>query len=139
MPPLLKFNRQKRTMKKKIQIEYPLNPSSGSVIWGAISTPSGLERWFADDVRKEGKKFIFKWGKTESRDAEIINNRTESFIRFHWTDEEPRTYFEFKIHYNELTKDHSLEVIDFVDSTEEDDTRSLWNSQIDVLKRVFGI
>ena len=41
--------------------------------------------------------------------------------------------------YNELTKDHSLEVIDFVDSTEEDDTRSLWNSQIDVLKRVFGI
>jgi hypothetical protein len=50
-----------------------------------------------------------------------------------------RNRSEFKIHYNELTKDHSLEVIDFVDSTEEDDTRSLWNSQIDVLKRVFGI
>lgn len=126
-------------MKKKIRIEYPLNPSSCSVIWGAISTPSGLERWFADDVRKEGKRFVFQWGKSESRDAEIINNRTESFIRFHWTDEEPRTYFEFKIHYNELTKDHSLEVIDFVDPTEEDDTKNLWNSQIDVLKRVFGI
>ena len=30
------------SMKKKIRIEYPLNPASGSILWGAISTPSGL-------------------------------------------------------------------------------------------------
>ena len=35
------------SMKKKIRIEYPLNPASGSILWGAISTPSGLQRWFA--------------------------------------------------------------------------------------------
>ena len=40
------------SMKKKIRIEYPLNPASGSILWGAISTPSGLQRWFADNVSK---------------------------------------------------------------------------------------
>lgn len=41
------------SMKKKIRIEYPLNPASGSILWGAISTPSGLQRWFADIVSKK--------------------------------------------------------------------------------------
>ncbi len=44
-----------------------------------------------------------------------------------------------KIHYNELTTDHSLEITDFVEPGEEDDTRSLWDSQIETLKRVFGV
>ena len=106
-------------MKKKIKIEYPLNPASGMILWNAISTPAGLERWFADKVSKEGRTYIFKWGKTEVREAEIINSRTEYFIRFHWKDDtESRSYFEFKILYNELTSDHILEVTDFV---EDDD------------------
>ena len=41
-----------KSMKKKIRIEYPLNPASGTILWGAISTPSGLQRWFADNVSK---------------------------------------------------------------------------------------
>lgn len=85
------------SMKKKIRIEYPLNPASGSILWGAISTPSGLQRWFADNVSKINKTYTFKWGKTETRNAEILNQRTESFIRFHWIDDDPKTYFELKI------------------------------------------
>lgn len=128
-------------MKRKIHIEYPLNPSSGTIIWNAISTPAGLERWFADKVtRITDKIFTFRWGKTETRTAEIVNMRTEYFIRFHWTDEkESKTYFELKIQYNELTTDHILEVTDFTDPGEEDDARELWNSQIDTLRRVFGL
>ncbi len=127
-------------MKKKIHIEYPLNPASGTVLWGAISTPSGLQRWFADKVTKtENKIFTFQWGKTETRTAEIINLRNEYFIRFHWTDEEPKTYFELKIQYNELTNDYELIVTDFTDTSEEEDTINLWNSQIDVLRRTCGV
>ena len=84
-------------MKKKIRIEYPLNPSSGSIIWATISTPSGLQRWFADKVSNVGKLFTFQWGKTETRKAEVINFRTESFIRFHWADEDTKTFFELKL------------------------------------------
>lgn len=127
------------SMKKKIRIEYPLNPASGSILWGAISTPSGLQRWFADNVSKINKTYTFKWGKTETRNAEILNQRTESFIRFHWIDDDPKTYFELKIHYNELTKDHLLEVTDFAIPGEEDDTRNLWNSQIEILRRICGV
>ena len=78
-------------------------------------------------------------GKTETRNAEIINLRTESFVRFHWSDEEPRTYFELKIHYNELTSDLSLEVTDFADAGEEEDVINLWDSQIETLRRACGI
>lgn len=142
MPPLLK-NTNKNTrnvMKRKTQIEYPLNPSSSIIIWNAISTTAGLQRWFADQVTKDGKTYTFRWGKTETRQAIVVNGRPEFFIRFHWLDdEESKSYFEMKIHYNELTTDHSLEITDFVEPGEEDDTRSLWDSQIETLKRVFGV
>ena len=126
-------------MKRKIRIEYPLNPSSGTIIWSAISTPAGLQRWFADEVSKSGKIYTFRWGKSEVRNAEIINMRYESFIRFHWMDYEPRTYFELKMYYNELTTDHLLEVTDFAEADEEEDVRNLWDSQIEMLRRVFGL
>ena len=127
-------------MKRKVKIEYPLNPTSGIIIWNAISTPAGLERWFADKVSRNGKIFTFQWGKTEKREAEIINTRSEIFVRFHWKDdEESKSYFELKILYNELTSDHILEVTDFTTPEDEEDTINLWNSQIDVLRRVFGV
>lgn len=126
-------------MKKKIQIEYPLNPASGTILWAAISTPSGLQRWFADDVSQRGKTYSFRWGKTETREAELINSRSDTFMRFHWTDDEPRTYFELKIHHNELTNDHSIEVTDFADEGEENDLKTLWDSQIEELRRVCGV
>ena len=100
--------------------------------------------WFAEMVllimfQKINKTYTFKWGKTETRNAEILNQRTESFIRFHWIDDDPKTYFELKIHYNELTKDHLLEVTDFAIPGEEEDTRNLWNSQIEILRRICGV
>lgn len=127
-------------MMKKILIEYPLSQGTVHVIWNAISVPSGLERWFADKVTKNDKTFTFQWGKTETREAKLINLRSEHFIRFHWVDdEEPKSYFELKVQYNELTKDHMLTVVDFAEEGEEDDQISLWNSLIGNLKRVYGL
>lgn len=83
--------------------------------------------------------FSFRWGKTEMRTAELINSRTDSFVRFHWTDEEPRTFFELKIYYIELTNDHTLEITDFAEEGEEDDLTKLWDSQIEELRRVCGV
>ena len=126
--------------KQKIHCEYPMASASPTVLWNAISTASGLQGWFADKVTRNGKVFTFHWGKTETRDAEITNFRSESFIKFHWKDDDdPKSFFEFKILYNELTADNILEVTDCVEPEDEDDTVNLWNSQIDVLKRVFGL
>lgn len=126
--------------KEKIHIEYPLKATSRNIIWGAISTPTGLENWFANTVTARDKIFSFTWGKTETREAEIINIRVNSFIRFHWIDEEEsKTYFELKMDYNELTGDYMLEITDFAEADETEDQKGLWDSQIDTLKRTCGM
>lgn len=126
--------------KEKIHIEYLLTATSKNIIWGAISTPSGLENWFADKVKADDKIYTFSWGKTESRQAEMTNSRTYSFIRFHWLDdEEPKAYFEFKMNYNELTGDYVLEITDFAEPNEVNDLIDLWNSQVETLRRENGM
>jgi len=124
--------------REKLQIEYMLNMVSPTILWTHISTPSGLAGWFSDDVRIIGKRYTFKWLKHE-QEAEQIAIRMNHFIRFRWLDDEDtKYYFEFKIHLDELTQDTILEIIDFVEPGEEADTISLWNSQVEALKRCLG-
>ena len=126
--------------KTKVRMEYMLKGGSNSIVWSIISTPSGLETWFADKVTSSDKIFTFRWGKTESRQAEVVGIRSNSYIRFHWKDDEERkSYFELKINYNELTEDLMLEVIDFAYPDEIDDVKDLWESDIEKLKRVSGL
>ena len=125
--------------KQKIHLQYPLNATSKAILWNAISTPSGLEGWFADGVQSDNKTVTFFWGKTESRSAEIIAVRAYSFIRFRWTDlKNSRDYFEFRMSNSELTNDFTLEIIDFAAENEVDDMRELWDSQVETLRRVCG-
>ena len=125
--------------RKKIHLEYLLNATSKSILWSAISTPSGLEGWFADRVNTNDKVVTFFWGKTERRDAEIIALRAYSYIRFRWLDDEnEREYFELRMANNELTNDFVLEVTDFTDADDEAGMHELWDSQVDTLRRTCG-
>ncbi|MBP1614092.1 MAG: hypothetical protein H6Q13_1540 [Bacteroidetes bacterium] len=125
--------------REKLHLEYLLNATSRNIIWSAISTPTGLEGWFADKVVSDDKIVTFHWGKTEKREAEIIAIRAYSFIRFRWVDDEnERDYFEFKMTNNELTGDYVLEITDFAPLDEMDDQKELWDSQIDTLRRSGG-
>lgn len=126
--------------KEKIKMEYMLKAGSSSIVWSIISTPSGLETWFADKVTSKDKRYTFRWGKTEVREAELINSRSNSFVRFHWLDDEERkSYFELRMLYNELTEDLMLEVTDWAEPDEIDDVKDLWDSDIEKLKRVSGL
>jgi uncharacterized protein YndB with AHSA1/START domain len=125
--------------KVKVHLEYMLRATSKSIIWAAISTPSGLEGWFADRVSSDNKSFTFYWGKTESRTAEIIGLRAFAFIRFRWEDAtDEREYFEMRMSNNELTNDYVLEITDFAEDDEADDMKELWDSQMDTLRRTCG-
>ena len=121
--------------KMKVVLEYVLSSQSVPMIWEAIATAPGLTSWFADDVQADGKNFSFIWGKQESREAELINCRQNTYVRFHWLDDEPGTYFEMRILKNDLTSNYSLEITDFADSDAEDDVRSLWETSMDALRR----
>ncbi len=126
--------------KIKFQQEYMLKAGSANIVWNIISTPSGLETWFADKVIAKDKTYTFRWGKIESREAEILNYRANSFVRFHWKDDEnPKSYFELRLVYNELTEDLMLEITDWAEPDELEDQKELWNSDIEKLKRVSGL
>lgn len=125
--------------RKKIHLEYLLNATSKSILWSAISTPTGLESWFADRVQSDEKRVAFFWGKTEKREAEIVAMRAYSFIRFHWLDDKnERDYFELKMSNSELTNDYVLEITDFADADEVTDLEELWESQVETLRRTCG-
>jgi uncharacterized protein YndB with AHSA1/START domain len=124
-------------MQEKYKIEYTLK-SSPKVLFTRLSTPWGLAEWFADDVRQEDDTFIFVWNNTE-QEATIVNKKPNSYIRFHWLDDEDEeTYFEFKISVDELTRDVALEITDFAEPEDKEDAIELWNSQIEELKLLIG-
>ena len=126
--------------KEKIHMEYMLKAGSGNIVWSIIGTPSGLETWFADRVTVDDKVFTFHWGKTEQRKAELTHLRANSFIRFHWLDDEDKkSYFELRISQNELTDDLILEVTDWAEADEIEDLQDLWDSEIEKMKRVSGL
>lgn len=123
----------------KVHLEYLLNATSKGILWNAISTPSGLENWFADSVEVDDKMVTFHWGKTEKREAKITSIRPFSYIRLHWLDaEHEHDYFEIRMTNNELTNDFVLEIVDFAAPDEADDLRELWDSQVDTLRRTCG-
>ncbi len=125
--------------RQKIHLEYLLNATSRNILWAAISTPTGLEDWFADRVQSDDKVVTFFWGKTERREAEIVGVRAFSFIRFRWLDcENQREYFELKMTNNELTNDFVLEITDFADEGETADLQELWDSEVETLRRTYG-
>lgn len=125
--------------KIQFQLEYVIN-SSPKVLYNRLATPSGLSEWFADDVNIENnfQTYIFMWDGSAVK-AHIIAKKEFSFIRFKWEDDEEKDqYFEFRIQIDELTKDLSLIITDFVEPDEKKDSIQLWNTQIDKLKHVLG-
>lgn len=126
--------------KRKISLEYSLDNVSGAVLWNAISTPSGLQTWMADNVTVKDRIFTFEWSKDEVRQAEMTALRPNSHIRFHWLDDDdPKSFFELRIESNELTGDYSLLIEDVVDEEEAEEIAELWDFEVETLLRQCGM
>ncbi len=123
--------------KEKYSIEIPIQ-SSQKVLFNRLSTAGGLNEWFADDVRIQGKIFTFVWEGTDQQ-AEMVNRKDLKYVRFHWLDDEDdKTYFEFKLNVDELTGDLAIIVTDFAEPDEIQDAKDLWITQISELKHILG-
>jgi hypothetical protein len=120
--------------KEKFELEYVVN-CSPKVLYNRLSSASGLSEWFADDVSVNGKRFTFIWDGV-GQEAELAFKKENLLVRFNWLEDE--TFFEFKITRDELTGDVSLLITDFIENGELEGTRSLWDSQVALLKHVIG-
>lgn len=123
--------------KEKFQIEFNLK-STEKVLFNRLSTAGGLNEWFAENVKVQGKIYTFEWSGAE-QEAEMVNKKDLKYVRFHWLDDEDdKAYFEFKINVDELTGDLALIVTDFAEPDEIEDAKELWVSQINELKHILG-
>jgi uncharacterized protein YndB with AHSA1/START domain len=124
--------------KIKFELEIPIR-ASPNMLYQYISSPSNLQEWFADKVNSRGKMFTFIWEGAEEK-AELITKKSDERIRFKWLEsKDDESYFEIKIQVDALTKDVSLIVTDFADDEDEvEESKQLWENQIDELKHTIG-
>ena len=124
--------------KEKFHIEYVFDKVSRRSLWNHLTSPPGLSSWFADDVNVEGDKYVFMWNKTKEN-AKVVFMKPETCVRYKWEEDEDSVYFEFRIHIIELTGSVALEITDFAEPSEKSDSISLWDTQVDELKRTLGV
>jgi hypothetical protein len=104
-----------------------------------MSTPSGLEEWFAPEVHIRGDVFTFLW-EGEERKAKLVAKKKEQMVRYQWLDENDAdsNFFELNIKIDEMTGELALLITDFAEEGEEDDQKMLWDEAIEELKRHIG-
>lgn len=125
--------------KVRYEIEFPIN-SSPQLLYQYISSPSGLQEWFADKVNSRGDFFTFEWNDSQEY-ARLASKKTGEKIKFKWVDENKKDteyYFEIRILEDELTKDVSLLIVDFAEEDELEESKQLWENQVSDLKHVIG-
>ncbi len=124
-------------MSKKIlyTLEYPVRCSPG-ILYEFLSTPAGLQEWFADKVDERDGMFTFGWNGTEDK-ADLLDKEEAKFIRFHWTHTAKEEYFEFSIEKSEVTNQTILIVKDFAEKKDIKDQSQLWEYQVkDLFHRI---
>lgn len=122
--------------KNLFTVEVPVR-CSPSILFEFLSTPSGLQEWFADEVDQREDTFYFSWdGSTD--EAELLESEENVFVKFRWDYYSDDEYFELRIAQSDVTNETILQVSDFADKAEIKDQQQLWNRQINDLKHRIG-
>ena len=127
-----------KSKKIKYSVEFNFPQTATNILWSNISTPRGLENWFADSVQNQDNEWTFTWDKTTQK-AHCVSNRANTLIKFRWNNDSKDHYFEFKLFENELVHITTLIITDFALEEELDTDKQLWESQISILKHNLGI
>jgi len=130
------------TMEKfKFITEFELR-SSPKVLFPYISTPSGLEQWFAEKVIVlPNQRFDFQWD-GDSHVAKQTGLRINKAVKFEFentsVDDLDNNHLEIKLEVSELTQTTFLRVTDYSAIKDEAELISLWNGFMDNLKEIVG-
>lgn len=122
--------------KQQFTLEYPVR-CSPSILFEFLSTPAGLQEWFADKVDERDNVFSFSWNGATDK-AEVTGSEEDKFIRFHWLHAPDEEFFEFSIEKSEVTNQTILVIRDFADKGEVKDQSQLWSYQVKDLFHRLG-
>ncbi|MGM0947217.1 MAG: START-like domain-containing protein [Bacteroidota bacterium] len=129
-------------VKNKFVADYQINASK-KIVFQYLSTASGLEEWFADEVKiNEDKAYIFNFD-GEDHHAKLASLRINSHVKFEFYDptnpeEKDHAFIEFKLEENELTQTLFLKVIDYSDGYDDEELTAIWEGLIGKLKEIIG-
>ncbi len=127
--------------KYKFVTEFELR-ASPKVLFPYISTPSGLEQWFAEKVNVMPDHIMdFKWD-GDSHIARQVSMRLNKSIRFEFENTSENNtdnnYMELKLEVSELTQTTFLRVTDYSMNNDQQEMQSIWDGFIDALKEIVG-
>ncbi len=128
----------------KISIERELRSKSANIIWSLMSTPEGLAKWLADEVKRDGDTLTFTWGNPwshhETRTASLIDKKDNEYIRLRWSEEEYRdTYLELRMEKSDITDDYILVITDYAPDGDTATLEDIWDANMEALHRSTGL
>ncbi|MBS1580223.1 MAG: ATPase [Bacteroidetes bacterium] len=123
--------------KQLYTLEYKVR-CSPSILFEFLSTPTGLQEWFADKVDEWEGVLSFSWGGGTPDKAKILDQEDNKFIRYQWLHTEKSEYFEFRIATTEISNQTILIISDFAEKAEIKDQSQLWDYQIKELFHRLG-
>lgn len=122
--------------KQLYTLEYPVR-SSPAILYGFLSTPAGLQEWFAEKVDERDGVFSFTWNGSTDK-AERLESEDDKFIRFRWVHAPDNEYFEFRIEKSEVSNQTILVIKDFAEKKDVQDQKQLWDFQVNDLCHRIG-
>jgi hypothetical protein len=117
-------------------LEFPIR-CSPPILFEFISTPVGLQEWFADEVNQRENQFSFSWNGSVDH-AELLEEFENEYVRFRWDYYRENEFFEFRIEQSPVTNETILKITDFAEKNELKDAERLWNTQVNDLKHRTG-
>ncbi len=125
-----------KSKKAMFTVEYPVR-CSPAILYEFLSTPNGLQEWFADKVDQKEDTFFFSWN-SSTDEAERVGFEENEFVRYRWEYYGDEEFFEFRIMQSPVTNETILQITDFADKTDVKDQQQLWNTQVSDLKHRIG-
>lgn len=129
-------------LKDQFVADYQLNASK-KIVFNYLSTASGLEDWFADEVKiNEDKNYIFYFD-GQDHYARLVVVKANLHVRWEFFDPKAPlaasdSFIEFKLDETELTQSLFLKVTDQTNQYEADELEAIWDGMIAKLKETIG-
>lgn len=133
----LRFKDFEMSKKQLFTVEFKVR-CSPSILFEFLSTPSGLQEWFADKVDEWEGVLSFSWNGGTPDKAIVVDQEEDKFIRYHWLHTEKGEYFEFRIMKTEISNQTILVITDFAEKNDIKDQTQLWDYQVKELFHRLG-
>ena len=117
-------------------LEFPIR-CSPTILYEFLSSPVGLQEWFADKVDQKDNKYFFSWNGSVDT-AEVLEQFENSYIRYRWDYQDDNEFFELRVEQSPVTNETILRITDFADKNDIKDNERLWTTQVNDLKHRIG-